>query len=266
VRAPAFLFLLSMFCALGCSSSDEQPQAREVTWQRPPSEPAEEAPDAPTLRPSKFNTGTKQARPPWKGERVRALQMDHEAAAEVERSRAQSEGNPRARAAQRRAKERRKRVLARARKRASRTINQLELAEAERRKRLEERAAELRTDHYVEVRVRVYLQHARARSASSHGASVLREAQTLAEAVRRRALACGELAREAAREADRTKRFAVAALEQGVPVPGLRADLRQALRQSTEIALIHAQAEAEVDYAQEAAQRADHAFNPFGAK
>ncbi|HBP19457.1 MAG TPA: hypothetical protein DEA08_16920, partial [Planctomycetes bacterium] len=111
--------------------------------------------------------------------------------------------------------------------------------------------------HHAELRVRVYLDCARDQARGRPTSEVFHVARALAESARMRLRACRQLEQEAAREVDRTRRFAQASLEQGIPVPGCQRDLREALKRHTEILLILEEAKDEARYAQEAASRVD---------
>ncbi|MGE0709856.1 MAG: hypothetical protein AB7N76_24990 [Planctomycetota bacterium] len=259
-------WLLTLLLLAGCASSEEEgrPVAREVSWRAEPGEEAARPPEAAPVKPREVRTQPAAPRQPWKGERVRALGVDHEAAARVDAALAKLEGDPAARrAADRRARSRDAADAASARARAQGSLERLEAAEAERSAELLREARARRTDHHAEVRVRVFLGLARERAGTSHGAALLREARALAEQAARRARACRELMAEAEAELGRARRFAQAALEHGVPSLEARRDLIQALRRRSGILVIADEAEAEAGYAREAAERASDAYNPL---
>jgi len=243
---------------LGCAASDEEGMAgaREVSWQRPEGEELEQ-PEAPSIEPQVIRTQPKPVTPPWKGQRVRALASDPQAAAKVRQALASLEGDPEVELARRRARERRRGGRRLAREAARDALSRIEAGELRRRRALEADLAARRSDHHAELRVRVYLTSARDQARGRPTSEVFHVVRALAESARMRLRACRQLEQEAAREVDRSRRFAQASLEQGIPVPGCQRDLREALRRHTEILLILEEAKDEAGYAQEAASRVD---------
>lgn len=243
---------------LGCASSEDEglAGAREVSWQRPEGEELEQ-PEAPSIEPQVIRTQPKPVTPPWKGQRVRALASDPKAAAKVRQALASLEGDPEVELTRRRARERRRSGRRLAREAARDALDRIEAGELRRRRALEEDLAARRTPHHSELRVRVYLNSAREQTRGRPTSEAYHVARSLAESARMRLRACRQLEQEAAREVDRSRRFAQASLEQGIPVPGCQRDLREALRSHTEILLILEEAKDEASYAQEAAGRVD---------
>lgn len=242
----------------GCASSedDELAGAREVSWQRPEGEELEQ-PEAPSIEPQVIRTQPKPVTPPWKGQQVRALASDPKAAAEVRRALATLEGDPEVELARRRARERRRGGRRLARQAAREALSRIEAGELRRRRALEASLDARRTPHHAEVRVRVFVASARDQARGRPTSEVYHVVRALAESARMRLRACRQLEQEAAREVERSRRFAQASLEQGIPVPGCQRDLREAFRRHTEILLILEEAKDEARYAQEAAARVD---------
>lgn len=255
------LALLSLAGLVGCSSTNEPGMARSLDYDRP-GEPPPPAPEVKPLKPKEIRLGVETPlRPAWKGERVRALDLDGGARAEVSEARSRVSPDPEVRKAAAKAKRAHAARARVSRRRAERALAAIEHNEADERKRLRAEAATRRTVSYAKVRQEVYLEAARQRAGRGRSADLVPASRKIAGQAAFRAQACVQLHSEQIDRVARTRRLTLATLAQGMAVPGGRLELRHEVRRLTEVALVMDQAEAELLYARAVAQRLDAEWN-----
>lgn len=252
--------LWGLVCAVGCSSSTEPGMARSLDYaqekgpvQRPEVEP---------LKPQEIHVGPKAPpRPAWRGERVRALDVDRGARQEVKDVRSRTSRDPEVRRAAAKAERAHKARAAVSRRRAERALDAIERDEAEERRKQLTAAAARRTPAYAKARRAAYLAAAREHAGRDRHADLVPASRKIALRAASRAQACQELHAEQLERVARTRRMTLATLAQGMALPGGRLQLRQEVRRLTEVALLLDQAEAELLYARAVAERLDAEWN-----
>ncbi|MBL4850499.1 MAG: hypothetical protein JKY65_33695 [Planctomycetes bacterium] len=241
----------------GCASRPQPGKARVLDY-RQDKEAQPKAPEAKALRPTAVRFGSDTpVRPPWKGERVRALDIDRGARSEVEAARGRAGGDPAIARAEARATKARKAREKVGRRRFERALDKIQATEQEKRERLLAEAAERRTTKYAKVRQRAYLAAALRRAGRDNPVDLIPASRQIVVLAGARARACAQLHAEQVVRVRRTRRMTLAALGQGVALSSGRLELRHQVRRLTEAALIWDQAEAELIYARAVAVNLD---------
>jgi hypothetical protein len=253
--------LWGLVCVVGCSSSKEPGMARSLDYAQERNTPVKR-PEVEPLKPQEIHVGPKAPpRPAWRGERVRALDVDHGARREVTDLRSQTNRDPEVRRAAAKAERAHRARAAVSRRRAEKALAAIERDEAEERRRLRAEAAARRTPEYAKAREAAYLAAARDHAGRDRHAALVPASRKIASQAASRAQACAELHAEQQLRVERTRRMTLATLAQGMALPGGRLQLRQEVRRLTEVALVLDQAEAEVAYARAVAERLDAEWN-----
>tara|TARA_R110002072_G_scaffold4046_1_gene28757 strand:- start:103 stop:921 length:819 start_codon:yes stop_codon:yes gene_type:complete len=256
---PALLGLV--VCALGCSSSKEPGKARSLDYAQERKQPVKK-PKAEPLKPTEIHVGPQAPpRPAWRGERVRALDVDQGARKEVDDVRSRTNRDPEVSRAAARAERAHRARASVSRRRAERALAAIEREEAEERVKLRAEAAARRTPAYAQTREAAYLAAARELAGRDRHADLVPASRKIASQASSRAEACSQLHAEQLERIERSRRLTLATLARGVALPGGRLRLRHEVRRLTEVALLLDQAEAELTYARAVATRLNAEWN-----
>ena len=255
VRVLRLLSLCFAAFALAACASEEIAGARDLSQDKSREQAAEPAPQAKSVRPQGIKVGSAApVRAPWRGERVRALDLDSAARSEVQDAKGRSEfayeAGPGAARSQRAHDAR----AAEARRRAGHALRIVTEAEEARLRELRAIAAGARTPRHALERRAALLRAAQQAAGRDRADALLRAVHEIARRAAHRVQACGELRLEQAARVERVHRMTLAALAQGVPLPSGRAELQIEMRRLGQITLLEDEATAEALYASTLAQ------------
>jgi len=255
------LALTGLVCAVGCSSTTEPGMARSLDYSQEGKQPVKQ-PKAEPLKPQEIRAGPQAPpRPAWRGERVRALDVDRGARREVDDVRSRTSRDPEVRRAEAKAERAHRARASVSRRRAERALAAIEREEADERRQLRAEAAKRRTPAYAKTREAAYLAAARELAGRDRHSYLVPASRKIASQAASRAEACEQLHAEQLERIERSRRLTLATLARGVALPGGRLRLRHEVRRLTEVALLLDQAVAELAYARAVAARLDAEWN-----